>query len=359
MKIALIGSIISPTAPSGKGGTSVFNYTLTSELRRIIAPNDKLVIFASKNSKIKPKFYPICKESTLEGDSKTVLKESAAENASFFKAMQYIKKNGFDVVHHSHFNFLPVALSVSMGLKTLLTVHVNRDIDFIDNLKVALGEDLKKILFVSISLSHRKVHSDINFFTNIYNGVNLKMFKYDYSSNKKYFCWLGRIIPYKGLKEAAEIAMRTKTKLKFAGPIQDKDYFLEIKKKYPTKLVEYIGVANAKKRQNLLEGAKAFLFPLKWEEPFGLVIAEAMACGTPIVAFKRGAVEEIVQDNKTGFICPADNLSSLTEAAKKIINMPDIDYVTMRKNCRQRVENDFSAHQMAQNYYALYKDILD
>lgn len=359
MKVALISSIINPTAPSGQGGTSVLNYTLATNLRKILKPDDELTVFASAHSKIKPDFYPICQESHLDcaTDTKTALGKNASENACFFKAMEHIKNGGFDVVHHSHFNFLPVALSVEMGLKTILTIHVNRDVAFIDNLKLALGKDFEKINFVSISLSHRKIYPDIHFRANVYNGIDLTMFKYNPRVKKDYFCWMGRIAEYKGLKEAAEIAIRTKKKLKFAGPIQNNEYFESVKKEYPSNLVEYIGLADEKKRQELLGGAIAFLFPIKWEEPFGLVMVEAMACGTPVIAFNRGAVEEIVQDGKTGFVCPPNDLQAMSEAAHKIVKIDTSEYISMCKNCRKRVEDYFSANQMAAKYYELYRKL--
>jgi len=122
--------------------------------------------------------------------------------------------------------------------------------------------------------------------------------------------------------------------------------------------IKFIGEIGLKEKDEFLRNAKGLLVPLQWEEPFGLFMTEAMACGTPVIAFNRGSVPEIIKDGKTGFICKPNDLNSMAKAIKRVYQMPEKDYLKMRRLCRQHVEKNFTAERMVSEYEKVYEKIL-
>jgi len=354
MKIAIISTILRPTLPAGLGGMATFNYNLSSGL---VQAGEDITLFATSDSQTKAKLCPITERPILADDeSAPSLAQKNLENAALVKIMRYIKNQDFDLIHHSHNNFIAVYLSIIFGLKSVLTFHVAKDIDFIDNLKYSLGEKFSEIKCIAISKAQEKLFQDIDFYGQVYNGTDLSQFEFN-DSPQDYLCWMGRIAQYKGTKEAVEVATKTNKKLKVAGPVNNQDYWGEVKSGFNEK-IEYLGIVDANKRKILLKNAKALLFPIDWEEPFGLIMIEAMACGTPVIAFRRGAVSEIVKNGVTGFVCQPKNMRSMIEAVGRIYQMKGKDYRTMRQACKEHVEKNFSMQQMVKNYRKIYQKIL-
>ncbi len=186
-------------------------------------------------------------------------------------------------------------------------------------------------------------------FTPIYNFTNINYFSPDNSIPKDSLMFLGRIEEIKGTKEAIETALATHQKLIIAGNIQpghDEYFNTYIKTHLNNPLIEYIGPVNDKQKLYYLQRAKAFLFPIKWEEPFGIVMAEAMACGVPVIGFRRGSVPEVVKDGITGFV--VENLEEMIDAVNKI---EQIDRSVVRKDCEER----FSLEEISQQYISLFQ----
>ncbi len=182
----------------------------------------------------------------------------------------------------------------------------------------------------------------------VYNFTDTEYFKPDTEVAKEHLLFLGRIEEIKGTKEAIEVAKKTGIRLIIAGniPEEKRKYFKEyIEPECKNGLIEYVGPVNDAQKLKLFQGAKAFLFPIRWEEPFGIVMAESMACGTPVVAFNRGSVPEVVQNNKTGFI-----LNSIDEMVEAVNRIDDID----RNKVRQDAVRRFSLKEVAKEYIALY-----
>ncbi len=352
MKIALMASILHPTDPAGIGGMATFNANLALGLSGKVDFN----LFASADSKKVKNLIAIVNQSILSKNRARLTKEEKIlENQSYVKALENIKKEGYDIVHHNHNNAQAVISSVEMGLRTILTVHVNRDITFIDDIKKALKKDIQKIVFISISYAHRKVHPDIKFFDNVYNGTDLRLFDFNLSP-KENIVWMGRVAQYKGVIEAVEASHLVNKTIKLAGPINNVEYFEEVKKNLNVGDA-YLGILGSKERNIFLGEAKLLIFPLQWDEPFGLVMIEAMACGTPVVAFDRGAVREIIKEGETGLVVRPSNITAMAKAVKKIYNMEENNYQKMRQRCRKHVENNFSVEIMASNYIEVYKKI--
>ncbi|RJP28124.1 MAG: glycosyltransferase family 4 protein [Candidatus Omnitrophota bacterium] len=189
----------------------------------------------------------------------------------------------------------------------------------------------------------------------IYNGVPLKL--YDFNPCVKPdspLVFLGRIEQIKGAHNAIEAALKSKEKLIIAGNLVDKEkeliYFEnKIKPFCDNKKIKYIGPVDDSQKNELLRNAKALLFPIEWDEPFGMVMIESLACGTPVIAFRRGAVEEVIDDGVTGFTC--DTVAQMCEAIRNI-NLID------RRKCRKKIEDSFSDSVIVSQYEQLYYELL-
>lgn len=194
---------------------------------------------------------------------------------------------------------------------------------------------------------HRYRHK----FTPVYNFTLTDYYVPDDTVPKVHLMFLGRIEEIKGTKEAIEVALATQSKLIIAGNIQPGHdaYFEEhIKPHLEHPLIEYVGAVNDEQKLYYLQRSKAFLFPIKWEEPFGIVMAEAMACGTPVIAFGRGSVPEVVKDGETGYI--VNDVPEMIDAIEKV---DEIDRAVVRQDCEQR----FSLEVIAEQYLDLLEQI--
>ncbi len=204
--------------------------------------------------------------------------------------------------------------------------------------------------FISISNSQRKPRKDLRYAATVYNGVDTNLFV---PNGKKddYLLFVGRLVPEKGVKEALEIAKRSRHKLLIAGPIfpDGRRYFNEHIKPLLNTRRRYIGYI---KREELLpyyQKAKALLMPIQWEEPFGMNMIEAMACGTPVIALKRGAAKEVVAHKRTGFVC-----KTVDEMVESIQHVSEIDPL----ECRRRVIQKFSIEKMVDGYEKVFQEVV-
>jgi len=346
LRIAQIAPLWEPVPPKKYGGIEIMMEKITNELVR---RGHSVTIFASGNSKTKAKLKSVFPKSLFEMNVDWYHRSYNLINVS--NAFKFADQ--FDVIHnHAGDN----AMFFTQGTKTpvLTTLHnvlphpKSKDSDEYITYKYFA----KKTNFVSISLNQR-THTNIkfNFVDNVYNGIDIEKFKFSPAS-KDYFFWLGRIHYGKGLAEAVEIVRKTKQKLIIAGNVtckSDEEYFAEIKSKIDGKKIKYVGEVSEKQKIKYLSNAKALLFPICWEEPFGLVMTEAMACGTPVVAFNRGSVFEVVKHGKTGFV--AENEKEMISAIKKIDKIK-------RENCRAHVEKNFTIKKMVDNYENVYEKII-
>ncbi|MBZ9577659.1 glycosyltransferase family 4 protein [Patescibacteria group bacterium] len=207
----------------------------------------------------------------------------------------------------------------------------------------------KNQYFVSISKAQQKPAPDLNWIGTVYNGIRLKPFSFN-PNPKNYLLFIGRLLEKKGADTAIKIALKTKQNLIIVGA-PNKGAFWEkrIKPYLKRKNIKYVGYVPYEKTYKYYGEAKAALYPIKWEEPFGLTFIEAMACGTPVIVFDRGSAREVVKDGKTGFV--VKTIKGAVAAIKKI---DQID----RKECRKRVEEKFSIEKMVNDYEKVYYEIL-
>ena len=350
LKIAQLAPPWIAVPPEKYGGTELIVSHLTEGL---INKGHKVTLFASGDSKTKAKLISVF--------PKSLYKENISWHDSYSPLLQTISSaenlKDFDIIHN-HFHYWGLALSflTNTKQKTVTTYHGDFNSIPKNKAKYKLLEKFKQSNFISISNSQRKVKGiKINFIANIYNGIDVS--KFDFSEKPgQYLAWLGRITPKKGVLESIEIAKKAKMNLKIAAKIdqnvpEDINFYEQkIKPLVDGKKISYIGeIKGNKEKSDFLKKAYALVNPIKWAEPFGLVMAEAMACGTPVIVFDQGSAREVVKDKKTGFI--VNNINEAVKAVKKI------DQIS-RKQCRQRVEENFTKEKMVDCYEQAYYKLL-
>lgn len=251
------------------------------------------------------------------------------------------KADQFDLIHN-HFDFLPLTYSRLIKTPVITTIHGFSSEKILDVYKKynASGH------YVSISNANR--HPDLNYLGTVYNGLSTADFEFNPIPDD-YLLFFGRIHPDKGTAEAIDIALKSKKTLLIAGIIQDEHYFSTQVEPHLGSSVTFIGSAGPEKRNELLKGASALLHPINFEEPFGLSVAEAMLCGTPVIAFNKGSMKELILDGETGFL--VDNVEQAVSAVSKI---KELD----RQQCRKWSVAQFSKEKMVKDYISLYHQLL-
>lgn len=255
------------------------------------------------------------------------------------------RAHNFDLIHN-HFDFLPLTYSGLVRTPVVTTIH-----GFSSGRIVPVYRKYNhRVFYVSISNADR--HPDLDYIATVYHGIDLKLFTYRPEPDREnpYLLFFGRIHHDKGAREAIEIARRCGIRLVMAGIVQDQDYYMrEVEPYLDGSNVVYIGSVGPDKRDPLLGGALALIHPINFAEPFGLSVVEAMACGTPVVAFRKGSMPEIVRDGVTGFL-----VDSIDEAVAAIGRISEIDRVA----CRRHVEERFTAERMVDDYLDVYRKVL-
>ena len=249
----------------------------------------------------------------------------------------------FDLIHF-HIDYLHFPLSRRGAFSQLTTLHGRLDLPDLP----LLYDEFSEMPLVSISNSQRKPLSQANWVGTVYHGLPPSSFTFR-EKPENYLLFLGRISPEKRVDRAIEIARRTQCKLKICAKIDRADRYhfnKHIKHLLDHPLIEFIGEVGHEKKNELLGGALALLFPIDWPEPFGLVMIEALACGTPVIAFPCGSVPEIIVQGKTGFI-----VNEIEEAVDAVQRISSID----RKECRREFENRFTDWHMTQDYLRIYR----
>jgi glycosyltransferase involved in cell wall biosynthesis len=251
------------------------------------------------------------------------------------------KAGSFDLIHNN-FDFLPLTYSRLINTPIITTIHGFSSPRIIPVYKKynATGH------YVSISNSDRS--PDLDYMATVYNGLDTNHFDFNEQPGE-YLLYFGRIHPHKGTAEAIEIAKKNGRKLLIAGIVQDESYFKEKIEPQLNNQIEYIGSAGPEKRNTLLGNAFALLHPINFNEPFGLSVAEAQLCGTPVIAFNRGSMPELIKDKETGFL-----VNTIDEAAEAVGQITNIN----RKDCYNWATAQFSCDKMVDDYLKLYKQIL-
>lgn len=265
------------------------------------------------------------------------------------------KKEHIDVMHSYHdFLFTPHYIEDLTGVPTVYTLH--DPLPAADTFEYYSFQKFIKHRYVSISDSQRKSDLSLNFVSTVYHGVHAEAFPFS-DKDLGYLLFMGRLTKEKGPHTAIQVAIRAGIPLEmgtnFPYEFQGNPFFeKEIKPHLDNPLIHEPGMVHGKDKMLLYGRAKALLFPIEWEEPFGMVMIEAMACGTPVIAFGRGSVPEIVKDGVTGFVVdPKAGVEGLVEAIGKIDRID-------RAACRKHVEDNFTVEKMVEGYERVYQKIL-
>src|SRR5580765_2222092 len=315
MKIAQVSPLIESVPPKLYGGTERIVSYLTEELVR---QGHEVTLFASGDSQTAARLNPACphalrlNKGLVNRDAPLILMQEHALGAD---------ADQFDIVH-SHLDFLSFPMSRRCPTPVLTTLHGRLDLPEL----VAIFREYTDMQLVSISNAQRLPLPNANWQATVYHGLP-DLYEF-HPTPGKYLAYLGRICPEKRPDHAIEIAKRVGIPLRIAAKVDpaDQEYFrTEIKPLLADPLIDYIGEITDAEKDEFLGNAIALICPYDWPEPFGLVLIEALACGTPALAYRRGSIPEIIEDRGTGFVC--EGLDEMTEAIQRI---PEID----RRRCR-------------------------
>ena len=338
MKIAQIAPLVESVPPTLYGGTERVVSWLTEELVR---QGHEVTLFASGDSRTAAHLEPIVPRGLrLDG-----IHDSLAYNLIMLDRVA-ARRDEFDVLHF-HIDLFHYPVFRGMAHRTLSTLHGRQDLPELPDLYRAFPH----MPLVSISNHQRLPVPPVNWRGTVYHGLPDGLLK-EGKGEGGYLAFLGRICADKGILPAIEIARRAGLTLKVAAKVDpaDQKYFDEEVKPVLdlSPHVEFIGEIDDRSKQDFLGRARALLFPICWPEPFGLVMIESMACGTPVIAFNCGAVSEILEDGLTGFV--VENVDQAVAAVDKLDRL-------FRPSIRSRFEERFSARAMAREYVKIYQQL--
>lgn len=339
MRIAQVSPLYESVPPKLYGGTERVVSWLTEEL---VSQGHDVTLFASGDSCTSANLIPMCPEALRL--SPTCVDQLAHHALMMERVFSYA--DNFDLIHF-HTDYLQFPLCRRHAVPHVTTLHGRLDIPDL----VPLFETFSDVPVVSISDAQRTPLPWLNWQATVHHGLDLREYRLG-EGRGNYLAFLGRTSPEKGLDKAIEIAKRVGMPLKVAAKIDRADikYFESVIKpllKHP--LVEFIGEIGYPEKEKFLGDAAALLFPICWPEPFGLVMTEAMACGTPVIAYAHGSVPEILDHGVTGYI-----VGDVKTAANTIESLSSFD----RRLCREVFEQRFSATRMADDYVTVYERLV-
>jgi glycosyltransferase involved in cell wall biosynthesis len=340
MRIAQVAPLWERVPPPAYGGIELVVGHLTDELVR---RGHDVTLFASGDSITLAKLESV--------HPRALRLDSQVKDYAIYEMLQlsqvYERASEFDIIH-SHMGY--AALSYANLVKTP-TVHTLHGVFTPDNEKIFSYANRQS--FVSISDAQREPKLGLNCVATVYNGIDVSSYEFHPEPEEPpYLAFLSRLSPEKGPHLAIAIAKQAGWRLKMAGKVDpvDQDYFeTQVLPHIDGKQIEYLGEANHAQKSVLMGGAVATLFPITWREPFGLVMVESMAAGTPVIAMEMGSTPEVIAHGKTGFLC-----HTVEECVAAIAQIPCIS----RLACREHVAAHFSVARMTDGYEAVYREIV-
>jgi glycosyltransferase involved in cell wall biosynthesis len=339
MRIAQVAPLYESVPPKLYGGTERVVSYLTEELVRM---GEEVTLFASADSNTQAALMSVVPKS---------LRLENVTDANVFNTLQLQMvldmADSFDIIHY-HTDYMHFLTSNIRKTPNVTTLHGRLDLDGLNR----LYQEFKTMPLVSISHSQRRPLKYGNWVGNVYHGLPEDLYKQG-KGQGDYAAFIGRISPEKRVDRAIEITERVGLNLKVAGKIDnaDKDYFNgQIKPLFSKRHVEFMGEIGEHEKGEFLGNAMVTLFPIDWPEPFGMVMIESLACGTPVIAYNNGSVPEVIDDGKSGFI--VRNLDEALSALKKITTIS-------RTTCRKIFEERFTANRMAKEYLRIFNSLVD
>ncbi|WP_200978154.1 glycosyltransferase family 4 protein [Echinicola sp. 20G] len=334
MKIAILSSIAWSTPPKKYGP---WEQVASNICEGLLEKGMDVTLFATADSLTKGRLESAC---VFPYEEDRAVDPKVAECLHISNLME--QAHQFDIIHN-HFDFLPLTYSALVKTPMITTIHGFSSPKIIPVYKKYNA----KTAYVSISDADRS--KELDYIATVYHGIDPLIYNFQ-AVKEDYLLFFGRIHPEKGTHVAIEIAKRSNHRLIIAGLIQDQVYFKEkVKPFIDDDLVSYLGNLEPDRGKKLLGGSKALLHPINFEEPFGLSVIEAMMCGTPVIAFDRGSMRELIKDGKTGYL--VQNVGDAVEKVGLIGNMsPEF--------CRAHAIEKFSINEMVENYILAYRKVL-
>lgn len=341
MRIAMVAPLIEAVPPALYGGTERVVSVLTEELVR---RGHHVTLFASGDSQTTADLVACCPRALrLDPEVRDYLAPTMVQLGQVYQ-----RASEFDLIHN-HTDYMAFAFARLTATPTITTTHGRLDLAEVQRLYSYYPDQR----LVSISDAQRVPLPDANWLATVYNGIALSNFQFRPEAGD-YLVFLGRINPEKRPDRAIEIARDVGMRLVIAAKIDpiDEPYYEHAIAPliHNSPLVDFIGEVDESEKDEVLGGAYAYLFPIDWPEPFGLTMVEAMATGTPVVAYRAGSVPEVVVDGITGFIC-----GTFSEMVDAVPQVRDLD----RRACRTYVEDRFSAARMADGYERAYRILIE
>jgi len=335
MKIAMLSPLSWRTPPRHYGPWENVVSLLTEQL---VSMGIEITLFASGDSFTKGELVSVCEHPYSEDPSIDPKVWECLHIAELFK-----RADEFDVIHN-HYDFLPLSYSGYTHTPIVTTIHGFSS----PSILPVYREYNESTYYVAISEADKC--AELDYIATIHHGIDLEQFPFQQQSGD-YLLFFGRIHPDKGVHQAIEVARKTGNRLLIAGIVQDEAYFREqIEPHIDGSRVEYLGSIGPEQRQEVLGGALAMLHLIHFDEPFGLSVIESMATGTPVIAFERGSMAELITDGKTGFI-----VKDVDAAIQAVGRIDSID----RRVCRAEVELRFTCQRMAHEYVGVYHKIIE
>jgi glycosyltransferase involved in cell wall biosynthesis len=339
MRIAQLAPLAESVPPKLYGGTERVVAWLVNEL---VDLGHDVTLFASGDSLTKAKLHPVWPRALRLG------RKGADPSAAFSLLLEAIAKRAaeFDVIH-SHVDWLPLPLLSRSNVPFLTTVHGRLDLPGLPD----VVREFSEAGFISISDNQRRQLPEAKWIATIHHGLPSGLLRPSYEQGS-YLAFLGRLTAEKGPEDAIRIAEAVGMPLRIAAkiPRAETAYFKkQLQPHIDGERVTLVGEVDDAKKQPFLAGAAALLFPIDWPEPFGLVMIEAMACGTPVIAYRSGSVPEVIEDGVTGFIVDGEG-----DAVQAVRELPRLD----RRAIRARFEERFTAVRMAREYEARYRELV-
>ncbi len=298
----------------------------------------EVTLFATGDSQTSGKLVAVCRRPYSEDHS---VDPKVAECLHISEVFERAAE--FDLIH-SHYDFLPLTYSALVDTPVLTTIHGFSSPSIIPVYRKYNAQSH----YVAISEADKS--PELDYIATIHHGIDITQFPF-FEAEGEYLLFFGRIHPDKGVREAIHVAQRVGIKLVIAGIIQDQDYFAtQVEPHIDGTTVEFLGSVGPGQRADVLGHALALLHLISFEEPFGLSMVESMACGTPVIAFSRGSIPEIIRDGETGYI-----VEDIESAINAVAAVGTID----RSICRSDVEKRFTSTRMARDYVRVYQKILN
>jgi len=342
MRIAQLAPLAESVPPKGYGGSEQVVSDLTEEL---VKDGHQVTLFATGDS-VTSAHLVCCAAEGLRPSGIAASRWPAYDIRTLLRLEEM--QDQFDIIHN-HMGYAALSLLDRLDCPSVTTLH-NPVKDYCADIFLRF----KNLPFASISNAYRRLNypDDLNYVDTVYNGIDLSSFHYKKSAQRNNLLFVGRMCKDKGTLPAIQIAQKLDLPIILAGKIDNNDrpYFdKEIAHLLNDDRVKYIGEVTGKEKAELYSSAIATLCPIDFEEPFGLVLAESLASGTPVMAFRRGAVPEVISDGETGIV--GDTVEELVNRFAEIKGM---DSAT----CRKRVESLFSKESMTKKYQEVYKQII-